>query len=221
MKADLIALDLEMRACVRCAQVLQKHPVNPPRDASPVVPRPVFSPPMRAPLMLVGQAPGITEYGTGTPFSGQAGGGARALFVDCGLRESEFDRAVYQTSAAKCFPGRRLNAARWEDRPPCAAMLQNCGGFLRRQIEMVSPVVIVAMGGVAIKMMDSMRSLPSRSVMKAAGTAEKWDSKLLVHIAHTSGGNRFLNKPENKARQQRAKDIIREEIVRLRAENRL
>ena len=55
-------------------------------------------------LMLVGQAPGLAEDKTGKPFSGQAGSSARALFTECRLRESEFNRAAYQTSAAKCFP---------------------------------------------------------------------------------------------------------------------
>ena len=69
-------------------------------DLSRVVPRPVFLLPMWVRLMLVGQAPGLTEDKTGKPFSGQAGSGARALFTECRLRESEFNRAAYQTSAA-------------------------------------------------------------------------------------------------------------------------
>jgi len=61
MTPELVALDSEMRACLLCTQVLARHPVSPPHDVACVVPRPVFSPPMQAPLMLVGQAPGITE----------------------------------------------------------------------------------------------------------------------------------------------------------------
>jgi len=100
-------------------------------------------------------------------------------------------------------------------------MLRNCVSFLRRQIELVDPIVIVAMGGTAIKTMDQMRNVTARSVSDAAGTAEIWEGRLVVHIAHTSGGSRFLNNSDNKAKQIRAKAFIREAIVQLRAANRI
>jgi uracil-DNA glycosylase family 4 len=216
VNADLGFLDREMRSCTLCAEILAKHPVYPPNDNSPVLPRPIFSPPMQAPVMLIGQAPGPTEYRTSKPFSGQAGDGARALFAECGLPESDFDRLVYQTSAAKCFPGRRPNNGRWEDRPPCEPMLRNCAPFLERQIALVNPRVIVAMGRTAIKLMDRLRNIRSRSVSEVAGTVEFWGNIQIVHIAHTSGGSRFLNSPENRAKQDRAKAILRTEFSALR-----
>jgi uracil-DNA glycosylase len=100
-------------------------------------------------------------------------------------------------------------------------MLRNCGSFLRRQIELVDPIVIVAMGGIAIKTMDQMRNAATRSVSEAVGTAEVWDGRLVVPIAHTSGGSRFLNNSDNKAKQIRAKAFIREAIVRIRVANRI
>ncbi|WP_420967907.1 uracil-DNA glycosylase family protein [Bradyrhizobium sp. B120] len=165
--------------------------------------------------MLVGQAPGLTEYRTGQPFSGPAGSGVRNLFVASGLPASEFDRAVYQTSAVKCFPGRKPNQSRWEDRPPCATMQQQCRPFLARQIETVDPRLIVAMGSVAMSALDKLRSLPRRALWDVVGSSELWGAIRIIPISHTSGGNRSLNDPKNKAKQMRALAILRDELALL------
>ena len=127
--------------------LLAEYPEDPPRRNLPVRPQPILSEAMRANVMLVGQAPGLTEYDTGQPFSGGAGTAVRRFFADCGLPPTDFDRLVYQTSAVKCFPGRRLTKiGRSEDRTPSGEMLKNCSAFLVRQIAAVQPRVIVAMG---------------------------------------------------------------------------
>ena len=124
-QANSTGLDWEIRSCTRCAALLAAHPENPPTAMRSVVPRPVLSPPMRAPLMLVGQAPGLTEYTTGSPFSGQAGHAIRQLFSSCGVPFMDFDRLVYQTSAVKCFPagGRTANAGKTRRRDDKVAPL--------------------------------------------------------------------------------------------------
>jgi uracil-DNA glycosylase len=149
MTTTIEELDAEIRACTRCANFLKKHPVNPPGKPEPVLPRPVLSKPFSASIMLVGLAPGLSEYRSGLPFQGQAGGGIRSIFADCGVQENEFDRVVYQTSVVKCFPGRQENKQEnkkgsWSDRQPDAAMKRACAGFLRSQIDVLAAVKIRA-----------------------------------------------------------------------------
>jgi uracil-DNA glycosylase family 4 len=198
---ELLQLDTEIRKCTRCSAILGAHPENPPRVMQCVQPRPILSEPMRAPVMLVGQAPGLTEYQTGRPFSGQAGGGIRQVFAECGLAPADFDRIVYQTSAVKFFPGRRRNKMRWEDRAPCAEMRMSCTKFLERQIAAIQPTLIVTLGAMAAEVVDSIRLVRRRTLSIVLGTSEIWMGRVIIYLAHTSGGSRFLNDPKNRAKQ--------------------
>lgn len=209
-------LDVEIRVCVRCADSLAKHPVNPPSRPEKVVPRPILSTPFSASIMLIGQAPGLTEYDRGLPFQGQAGSGIRSLFAACGVRPDEFDRVVYQTSSAKCFPGRKQNGSRWEDRQPDGTMLQMCSGFLKSQIEIVNPRVVVCLGGVAAKVIDRLRGQPVRGLGNVVGTVEEWGDRYIIFLAHTSPGSRFLNEEENKRLQARGQRLLEHAVGQLR-----
>ncbi len=215
-EANSTGLDCEIRSCTRCAAILAKHPENPPTAMRNVVARPILSPPMRAPLMLIGQAPGLTEYTTGRPFSGQAGDAIRQLFSSCGVPFMDFDRLVYQTSAVKCFPGRKEDRGRWADRQPCTTMLRHCSGFLTRQIEEMQPKIIVTLGNVAAKALDKLRGLPSRPLKDLVGTTEHWGGTVIVFLAHTSGGSFFLNDENNKLKQERGKASIASAVHSLR-----
>jgi uracil-DNA glycosylase family 4 len=209
-------LDAEIRACARCADRLALHPVNPPRRLEKVVPRPVLSTPFSAAIMLIGQAPGLTEYDCGLPFQGQAGKEIRSLFAKCGVRSDEFDRVVYQTSAVKCFPGRKSNKDRWEDRPPDPKMLQICSGFLSSQIDIANPHVLVCLGGVAAKAIDNLRGYPNRKLGDVVGKTEEWGDRYIIFLAHTSGNSRFLNNEENRRRQRQGERLLRHAVGMLR-----
>ncbi|QDM27077.1 hypothetical protein FNL56_13870 [Tardiphaga sp. vice304] len=214
--AILEELDDEIRACTRCANRLGGHPVNPPGRLEEVVPRPVLSMPFSAAIMLIGQAPGLTEYDCGRPFQGPAGQDIRSLFAGCGVHPDEFDRVVYQTSAVKCFPGRKLNKDRWEDRPPDGKMLRMCSGFLQRQIDVVNPYILVCLGGVGANAIDVLRGRPSRKLGDVVGKVEEWGDRYIIFLAHTSGVSRFLNSEENKDRQNEGKRILTHKIGTLR-----
>jgi uracil-DNA glycosylase family 4 len=201
--------------------LLAKNPEDPLTSPRQVKPRPVLSASVCAPIMLLGQAPGLTEYRTGQPFSGQAGNSVRQLFGALGVPSSEFDRAVYQTSAVKCFPGRKLNkGGRSEDRPPCATMHRHCRSFLSRQIELVDPRLIITLGGAALAALDRLRGLPKRRLWEVVGTSENWGATRIVSIGHTSGANRSLNDAGNRAKQDRAFEILRRELLNQRISER-
>jgi len=90
-----------------------------------------------ADLMLIGEAPGEKEDLKGEPFVGQAG---QLLDQMLGaLRISRKD--VYVTNVVKCRPPK--------NRDPEDAETEACHAYLRRQVELVSPRLIVALGRVA------------------------------------------------------------------------
>jgi uracil-DNA glycosylase family 4 len=209
-------LDAKIRSCAVCAERLARHPVNPPGRTENVVPRPVLSEPFSASIMLVGQAPGLSEYDSGLPFQGQAGTEIRAFFSTCGVQPVEFDHVVYQTSAVKCFPGRKKNKDRWEDRQPDGKMLQACSGYLQSQLEIVDPHVIVCLGGIGADALDKLRGRPSRKLGDVVGKVEEWGNRYIVFLAHTSGASRFLNDEENKRRQNQGQWLLKHAVGMLR-----
>lgn len=91
----------------------------------------------QADLLLVGEAPGQEEDRRGEPFVGPAG-----QLLDRMLAAIQLDREqVYITNVLKCRPPR--------NRDPRAEEAEACAPFLRRQIELMQPRVILAVGRVS------------------------------------------------------------------------
>ncbi len=90
-----------------------------------------------ADLMLVGEAPGATEDAVGLPFQGMSGRFLDAALDGVGLSRDD----VFVTSGNKCRPPRNRNPRRDE--------MAACAPYLDRQLALVRPAVVVAMGGTA------------------------------------------------------------------------
>lgn len=90
-------------------------------------------------LALVGEAPGATEDETGRPFVGRSGALLDQLLGDAGLSRSE--SAVL--NIVKCRPP--------GNRTPKAPEVARCSGWLRRQLQLLDPPVVVALGLSAAK----------------------------------------------------------------------
>jgi len=100
---------------------------------------------MRAHWMIVGEAPGEQEDRRGEPFVGAAGQLLDRMLHALGLTRSpaEPGRQVYIANTLKCRPPRNRN--------PDPEELAMCQPFLRRQIELVQPRIILAMGRFAVQ----------------------------------------------------------------------
>ena len=89
--------------------------------------------------MLIGEAPGAEEDMRGEPFVGQAGRLLDNMLASIGMsREGETPRSVYIANVLKCRPPGNRN--------PLPEEVAKCEPFLLRQIELVSPALIVVMG---------------------------------------------------------------------------
>ncbi|MFH1707559.1 MAG: uracil-DNA glycosylase [Planctomycetota bacterium] len=117
------ALAISVNACTKCAIAATKQNYVFGEGA------------LTARIMFVGEAPGGDEDRQGRPFVGRAG----QLLSDIIAKGMGLEREdVYIANCLKCRPP--------ENRPPHPDELANCLPFLRAQIELIKPAVIVALG---------------------------------------------------------------------------
>ncbi|MCK4294649.1 MAG: uracil-DNA glycosylase [Planctomycetes bacterium] len=90
-------------------------------------------------IMFVGEAPGADEDAQGRPFVGRAGQLLDKVIAACGLKRSD----VFIGNILKCRPP--------ENRDPAADEIISCLPYLQRQIELINPEVIVALGAHAAR----------------------------------------------------------------------
>ena len=88
----------------------------------------------RAQWMFVGEAPGADEDRQGEPFVGAAGKLLNAMLAALGLKREE----VFIANVLKCRPP--------NNRDPQANEVEQCEPYLIRQIELIQPKLIVALG---------------------------------------------------------------------------
>jgi uracil-DNA glycosylase len=95
--------------------------------------------------MIVGEAPGEREDELGEPFVGKSGQLLDNMLAAIGLTRGEAEPAqqVYIANAIKCRPPGNRN--------PEAAELATCEPFLSRQVQLLKPKIILAMGSFAVR----------------------------------------------------------------------
>lgn len=89
-------------------------------------------------LCFVGEGPGAEEDAQGEPFVGPAGQLLDKMIAAMGLLRDD----VYVCNIVKCRPP--------GNRRPSPIEMQTCSPFLERQLELLNPQVIVALGGTAV-----------------------------------------------------------------------
>ncbi|HEY9547427.1 MAG TPA: uracil-DNA glycosylase, partial [Solimonas sp.] len=99
--------------------------------------------PQDAPLMIIGEGPGADEDARGEPFVGRAGQLLDQMLKSIGRsrQQSDAGSAVFIANVVKCRPP--------GNRDPESDEAEACRPYLDRQIELVKPKLIVALGRVA------------------------------------------------------------------------
>lgn len=99
-------------------------------------------------IMFIGEAPGADEDAQGRPFVGRAGQLLDKIITACGLKRSD----VYIGNILKCRPP--------GNRDPRAEEIISCLPYLQRQIEIIAPEIIVALGAHAARtLLDTTKSI--------------------------------------------------------------
>jgi uracil-DNA glycosylase family 4 len=98
-----------------------------------------------ADLMFVGEAPGADEDAQGEPFVGRAGQLLTRIIETMGFSRSD----VYIANVLKCRPDMPHGSP--GNRAPTPLEMQTCLPYLREQIDIIQPKVLVALGAVAVE----------------------------------------------------------------------
>jgi uracil-DNA glycosylase len=98
----------------------------------------------QAELMFVGEAPGADEDRQGEPFVGKAGQLLTKMIQAMGLQRSD----VYIANILKCRPNVDTPTG---NRKPTPEEMETCVPYLKEQIKLVKPKVLVAVGDTAVK----------------------------------------------------------------------
>lgn len=192
------ALQAEMRACHKCLEA-----------GYSITPGAVFSGPAPAPLMLLGQAPGITEAQVKRPFNASAGRRLFQWLAEAGLDEGDFRARFHMSAVTKCYPGKQLKGK--GDRRPTRAEQKLCRPFLERELALVQPRVLLAVGGLAIETLLG-QALP---LEEAVGRVFHREGRWILPLPHPSGASLWPNRPENRARLAQALALLRDELAPL------
>jgi DNA polymerase len=133
--------------------------------------RVVFSDgPPDASLMVVGEAPGANEDETGRPFVGAAGKYLDLLLATVGLSR---EQSVYIANVLKCRPPSNRN--------PTSDEIAACSPYLLKQIDLVRPRAILAVGSFAGKLLTGRDDL---SLGKLRGEVHSYRGVPLVVTYH-------------------------------------
>ena len=122
----------------------------------------------QARLMFIGEGPGESEDAQGRPFVGKAGELLDKIIVAMGFQRAD----VYIANVVKCRPpGNRV---------PEPDEVEQCSPFLMRQVEVVNPEVIVALGATALKCLVG----EDTKITKARGTFLDFRGRPLMPTYH-------------------------------------
>ncbi len=124
---SLQSLDEEIRSCNRCPLANGRTKAVPGEG------------PDRVDILLIGEAPGKDEDLAGRPFVGRAGSILDRCLNDAGIERRE----VFITNVVKCRPP--------GNRRPKKDEVEACRPYLKYQIELIQPKVVILMGNAATK----------------------------------------------------------------------
>lgn len=158
----------EAAACMLCPSMCERRAVLSERNGS-----------SRAHVMFIGEAPGRQGGDrTRVPFSGdQSGRNFERFLVSIKLSREQ----IFITNAVLCNPRKDSGA----NRKPSVAEILNCSGFLRRQIEVINPRVVVTLGAVSLAALRLVE-YHHLSLRESVGQMHEWNGRLLVPVYHPS-----------------------------------
>ncbi len=101
----------------------------------------------RAGIMLIGEAPGREEEEQGRPFVGKAGRNLNEFLEVLGLERE----ALFISNAVKFRPTKLNERGNLTNRPPTEKEIEAYRPYLFKEIEIVSPKLLVTLGGISLR----------------------------------------------------------------------
>ena len=184
----------ELAACSACPSMI-----------GPVV----HGPPVPSRVLLLGQAPGPHEGKFGRPFAWTAGKTMFRWFEESvGIDEETFRAKIYMAAVARCFPGKSKGGG---DRKPDPGEIERCGRFLGREVEILAPELVLAVGTMAIYEVLG-EAAKKKKLDELVGTATRvtWLGRELdvVPLPHPSGASPWHRIEPGKTLLQKALRLV-------------
>ena len=156
-------------------------------------------------VMLVGQAPGDKEPRLGRPFAWTAGKTLFGWFSGaCGMDESQFRSLIYMAAVCRCFPGKNSGGG---DRVPSPEEIEKCSHWLKSEMEILQPQLVIPVGKLAIAQFIPVNKLNEivGQQMKASYAGHRFD---LIPLPHPSGASPWHRMEPGKSLLNRALELI-------------
>jgi len=152
----------------------------------------------QAKLVFVGEGPGADEDAQGIPFVGRAGQLLTQMIENTAAKEGiPLKRAdVYICNVVKCRPP--------ENRTPEPDEMETCGQFLFRQLSVIQPKAICALGSTAAKALLGGKD----GVTRLRGKWHKWHDIPLIVTFHPS----YLLRPYNQNAKREAWEDLKKAL---------
>jgi DNA polymerase len=166
----LAAMEEMVAACTRCDQLVAERSKTVFADG-----------PADAELVFVGEAPGADEDAQGVPFVGRAGKLLDKIIAAMGMKREE----VYICNVLKCRPPNNRN--------PQPTEAANCWPFLREQLAIIKPKLIVTLGAPSTRRLMG----TDESIGKMRGAVHDYFGTPLVATYHPAY---LLRDPRQKAK---------------------
>ncbi len=189
---EIETLHDQIRACRKCES-----------DGFRVAPPPLAWGLAPAPFLLIGQAPGLSDWRGDRMYLGPAARKLIGWLCEAGFTEDDIGTRVYMTALTKCFPGRLPGKS--TDRAPSPKERRNCRPWLDAQWELVQPRVVLLFGKLSI---DTF--LPPMSLEECIGQTFDKDGLRFIPLPHSSGASTWLNDPGHRALLAQAITRVRE-----------
>jgi DNA polymerase len=129
----------------------------------------------KAKWLFIGEGPGVNEDMQGEPFVGQAGKLLDNMLRAIGLQRGQ---NAYIANIVKCRP----TDANGRDRPPSPEEIAACMPYLQRQIELIQPSIIVALGKTAA--LSLLQLDPETPVSRLRGKVHRYRDLPLIVTYH-------------------------------------
>lgn len=164
--AEFVRLVQEVKACKKCARMCGSERVLSHASGS-----------LSAKVMFIGEAPGrLGANLSKIPFHGdQAGHNFESLLEGAGISRYE----SFVTNAVLCNP----KDDKGNNSPPTKQEIELCSGFLKRQIEIIQPELVVTLGGTALKATSKVEG-HDLDLLSSVRTVKPWYGRKLSPLYH-------------------------------------
>jgi len=160
-------------------------------------------------IIQLGQAPGVHEGEKGKPFAWTAGKTLFKWYERIGVDEETFRANVHMAAVCRCFPGKHPKHG---DRVPDREEIESCANWLKKEVELLQPKLLIPVGKLAIAQVMPVDKL--KDVIGKQHPIETHGVELdVIPLPHPSGASTWHRMEPGKTLLQDALGLIREHPV--------